>query len=129
MKNMKISNKAALFCLGGAGYVGLELLWRGWSHFTMFLAGGTCFLLLGSLERTRPRLPLPFRWVAGAGVITSIELLTGLLANRQYQIWDYRQMPFHFLGQICLPYCLLWIPVSAGAMGIYARLTSSGEKA
>jgi 2-isopropylmalate synthase len=53
---------------------------------------------------------------AGAGMITAVELGTGLLLNRQYQIWDYRSAPLNFLGQICLPYTLLWMPVAlAGA--------------
>ena len=105
----------------------LELLWRGWTHGSMFLAGGSCFLLLGKLNRTEPRLPLFWRGVAGAGVITSVELLTGLLANRDYSVWDYRQMPGNFHGQICLPFCLAWIPVSIGAMVLYERLDAMGK--
>lgn len=116
---MGFVNKTALFSLGGTAYVGLELLWRGRSHSSMFLAGGACFLLLGGLNRARPRLPLPARCVVGAGVITCVELLTGLLANRDYRVWDYRDMPFNFHGQICLPYTLLWIPVSLAAMLLY----------
>jgi hypothetical protein len=101
-----------LFCVGGLGYTGLELLWRGWTHSTMFLAGGTCFLLLGTLKRQPPWV----KAVAGAGMITAVELGTGLLVNRQYQIWDYRSAPLNFLGQICLPYTLLWMPLAlAGA--------------
>ena len=85
----------------------------------MFLAGGTCFLLLGKLNKTQPRLTLPLRALAGAMIITSVELLAGLLANRNYQVWDYRRMPMNFYGQVCLPYSLLWIPVSLGAMALY----------
>ena len=106
--------------LGGAAYVGLELLWRGRSHISMFLAGGTCFLLLGRLNRTP--LPLPARAVAGAGIVTAVELAAGLLANRDYAVWDYRGLPMNFLGQICLPYTLLWIPVSALGMVLYGAL-------
>jgi uncharacterized membrane protein len=109
-----------MFLLGGAGYVGLEYLWRGRSHISMFLAGGTCFLLLGRLNRTG--LPLPLRAVAGAGIVTMVELAAGLLANRDYAVWDYRGMPMNFLGQICLPYSLLWIPVSLAAIWLYDRL-------
>jgi len=108
-----------LFLIGGAGYVGLELLWRGRSHVSMFLAGGTCFLLLGKLNRCRPRLPLLLRGALGAVTITSVELLAGLLANRDYSVWDYRSMPLNFHGQICLPFSLLWIPVSLGGMLLY----------
>ncbi len=117
---MRITKTAGLFCLGGTGYVSLELLWRRRSHISMFLAGGTCFLLLGQLQKTK--LPLPVRVLAGAGTITAVELLAGLIANRQYQVWDYRDLPLNFLGQICLPYCLLWIPVSLGGMALYGLL-------
>ena len=48
---MKYTKYPILFCAGGMGYLGLELLWRGWTHSTMFFAGGTCFLLLGRLFR------------------------------------------------------------------------------
>lgn len=119
---MNFLKKTALFSLGGLGYVGLELLWRGWSHYSMFLAGGTCFLLLGGLDRAKPRLPFPARTLAGAGVITTVELGAGLLFNRTYQVWDYRALPLNFHGQICVPFSLLWLPVSAGAMGLYGIL-------
>ena len=117
---MRYWKALALFSLGGAAYVGLELLWRGRSHGSMFLAGGSCFLLLGRLRKA----PLPWlaRAVSGAAVITGIELLTGLIFNRDHKVWDYRQMPMQFLGQICLPYSLLWAPLSLGAMELYQLL-------
>ena len=115
---MNWKKNCALFVLGGAGYVGLELAWRSRSHFSMFLAGGVCFLLLGRLDR---RIPLPLRAVLGAGIITVVELAAGLLVNRGYAVWDYRDRYGNFLGQICPLYSLLWIPVSAGAQAIYHR--------
>ena len=83
----------------------------------MFLAGGTCFLLLGKLNslRTNPAI----KTLLGSAVITGVELTAGLLFNRDYSVWDYRQMPLSFLGQICLPFSLLWIPVGLGGMAIY----------
>ena len=77
-------------------------------------------MLLGKLNRSEPRLPLPLRGVMGSFVITSVELLTGLLANQDYSVWDYRHMPMNFHGQICLPFSVLWIPLSIGAMGLYS---------
>lgn len=114
---MKLVKPAALFSLGGSAYVGLELLYRGFSHVSMFAAGGVCFLLIGQL----PRLPLPkvVKPCLGAGIITSVELMTGLLVNRQYTVWDYRGQPGNFLGQICPLFTLLWIPVSAAALWLY----------
>lgn len=102
--------------------MGLELLWRGRSHGSMFFAGGSCFLLLGKLNNVKPQLPLPFRALVGAGIITMVELLIGLITNRNYEVWDYRTVPFNFYGQICLPFSLLWIPVSLGAMLLYDKI-------
>ena len=76
-----------LFLLGGSGYYALEYLWRGWSHISMFLAGGVCFLLLGRLNTLRPQLKLPLRGIVGAVLITLVELLAGFLVNRNYSVW------------------------------------------
>ena len=100
----------------------LELLWRGRSHGSMFLAGGLCFLLIGHLSRVRPPLPLPLRALAGAGIVTMVELGTGLAANRSYQVWDYRTQPGNLWGQICPMFTLLWIPVSLAAIALYNGL-------
>ena len=117
---MAVLYQVFLFLVGGSGYVGLEFLWRGRSHISMFLAGGVCFLLLGQLDRVR--LSPAMKCLLGAAVITVVELLAGLLANRDHKVWDYRQMPYNFMGQICLSYSLLWIPVSLGAMVLYRVL-------
>ena len=117
---MKYTKEMAFFALGGSVYVGLELLWRGRSHISMYGAGGLSFLLLGKLSQRS--LPLPLRAAAGAGVITAVELGTGLLVNRDYRVWDYRQKKGNFLGQICPEYCALWMPMSLGAMEAYRWL-------
>ena len=120
VKEMAIFYQALLFLVGGSGYVGMELLWRGRSHISMFLAGGICFLILGTIDRAK--LSPWAKCLLGAAVITAVELLIGLLANRDYRVWDYRRMPCNFLGQICLSYSLLWVPVSFGAMLLYRLL-------
>lgn len=125
---MKIWKKAVLFYLGGTAYMTLELLWRGRSHGSMFLAGGICFLLIGHLGEVEPRLSRPVRAFAGAGIVTMVELGVGLLVNRQYQVWDYRTQPWNFLGQICPAFTLLWIPVSLMAIVLYDWLDSGLER-
>lgn len=119
---MKIWKNALLWYLGGMSYVALELLWRGRTHSSMFALGGICFLLIGKLGRLKPPLPLPLRAVTAAGMVTMLELGCGLLVNRDYAVWDYRDAPFNFHGQICLPYSLLWIPVCLLAFWLYERL-------
>ena len=113
---MKIWKCAVLWYLGGMSYVALELLWRGWSHGSMFVVGGVCFLLLGNVERLR--LPLAVKMMAGACLVTGLELLTGLVVNLGLgmDVWDYSGLPCNLLGQICLPYLLLWNPVALGGM-------------
>ena len=115
--------KSILFGIGGGGYVALELLYRGRSHISMFAAGGVCFLLIGQLDRLR--LAWPVKMVCSAGIITCVEFLTGLLVNRNYQVWDYRDQPGNLMGQICPRFMLLWIPLSLLAMVLY-RWVSKG---
>lgn len=116
---MKFLRKCILFYLGGFAYMTLEFLWRGRSHGSMFLLGGTCFWLLGKLYRGFQRIYLPVKMLLGAAVVTALELFTGLLVNRNYTVWDYRKLPFQFRGQISLVYSLLWVPVSLAAMLLY----------
>ena len=117
---MKILKKLAIFAAGGSVYVGLELLWRGRSHGSMFVAGGLCLLLVGPLGQKRGNFLL--RLLMGMGIITAVELGTGLVVNRDYRVWDYRQMPGNLWGQVCPQFCLLWLPLAALAMGIYGKM-------
>ena len=125
---MKIWKQTVLFYLGGCAYMGLELLWRGRSHGSMFVAGGLCFLLIGQLNYVRPRLKLPLRAVAGAGIVTMVELAIGLLCNRNFEVWDYRDQAGNFLGQICPVFTALWIPVSLMALGLHKLLTDRMDR-
>ena len=88
----------------------------------MFLAGGICLLLIGQLEEYKTPKPLFLRVLAGAGIITAVELASGLLVNRDYRVWDYRGCWGNVLGQICPGYSLLWIPVSGAALCLHALL-------
>ena len=124
---MKLRKMGLFFLLGGGIYVMLELLWRGRSHISMFFAGGISMALIGKLEETEPKLPLPWRILTGAGIITMVELGMGLLVNRQFTVWDYREQPGNFLGQICPAFCLLWLPLSAAAGMLCRRLSRMGR--
>ncbi len=124
---MRIWRKCVLFYLGGTAYMILEFLWRGRSHGSMFVLGGLCFLLVGALNRCL-KIPLAFQLILSAVLITGLELITGLAVNRDYTVWDYRGMPYHYLGQVCLNYSLLWIPVSMAAILLYRWIESKLKK-
>ena len=119
---MRFWKACVMFYLGGGAYMALEFLWRGRSHGSMFLLGGLCFLLIGKLSSWLAKVPLAVQLLLFSAMITFLELLTGLAVNGSYGVWDYRSVPYNFLGQICLPFTLLWIPVSFGARELY-RLT------
>jgi uncharacterized membrane protein len=117
---MRFWKKTLLFYLGGMIYTGIELLWRGRSHWSMFLLGGTCFLGLGQVRKLPIRPTL--RILLAALMVTVLELATGLAVNREYRVWDYRRMPLNFRGQICLPFFFLWMPLCMVGMWVYGWL-------
>ena len=101
--------------IGGAAYYVLELTWRGHSHWTMAVLGGILFVLLGDIaRRLGGNVPLWAQGMLGAALVTEAELSAGIWLNLIWRldIWDYSRVPFNLLGQICLPYTLLWLPVS-----------------
>lgn len=112
----KLLNKyITLFDVGGVLYILIELLWRGKSHWSMFLLGGACFVCLGLINEVLPwEMLLWQQMLIGACIITVLEFLTGCVVNLWlgWGVWDYSGMPGNILGQICPQYMLLWLPVS-----------------
>lgn len=109
-----------LFLIGGRLYTWIEILWRGWTHWTMFFLGGGCFVIMGLLnEHFFPwHMSLFWQAVISACIITMMEFIVGCIVNLwlDWQVWDYSGLPFNLLGQICLYYFLLWIPISAAGI-------------
>ena len=109
--------EALLFLAGGRLYTWIELLWRGRTHWTMFLLGGLCFVIMGLLNE----YAIPWHWcflrqvLVSACAITVCEFCTGCVVNLWlgWQVWDYSDLQLNLYGQICLYYFLLWIPLSA----------------
>ena len=101
--------------VGGVLYVLIELVWRGWSHWTMFILGGICFIYLGLINEILSwNTPLWQQILIGTAGITVLEFCTGCIVNLWFGwgVWDYSGMPGTILGQICPQYMLLWLPVS-----------------
>lgn len=105
------------FLIGGAGYPLLELLYRRRTHPAMALAGGLSLCALQSLHRRFSRRPLWQTALLGGLCVTGIEYAIGRAFNRQHQIWDYRNQPCQYRGQICLPFFAVWCGLSAVVLG------------
>lgn len=107
-----MANNIIMFLFGGITYGLIEVIWRGHTHWSMAVAGGICFLLIGRLNLwLRGKVSYLTRCIFGAIAVTAVELAAGVILNLWLGlgVWDYSAMPFNLWGQICLPYFLLWV--------------------
>ncbi|MCL1807930.1 MAG: putative ABC transporter permease [Oscillospiraceae bacterium] len=117
----KASFIAAQFTLGGLAYCGIEVVYRGYTHRTMLVAGGICVVLLCLLARSQ--IGLIAGAVAGGLLITVVEFSIGTVANlwMGWEVWDYSFQPFNLWGQVCLGYTLAWCALG-GLVILFARI-------
>lgn len=134
MKRLKVCLKLlVLAVIGGAIYVGIEMLWRGHSHPSMFILGGLCFVSIGLINELFP-LELGIVWQAliGGTMVTCLEFITGVIVNiwLKLGVWDYSGLPLNILGQVCLPFHFAWVGLSVVAIVFddYLRYWFFGEE-
>ena len=105
-----IKKYSLLFIIGAVGYAAIEVIWRGRTHWSMMIAGGLCFVIFSLVAGwLRGRSILIKSAVCAIGV-TAVEFIFGVIFNLWLGlgVWDYSSMPMNILGQICLPFTLLW---------------------
>ena len=115
MKKSKIKKYEFLFFVGATIYVVIEKLYRGYSHWTMFLLGGICFIALGLINEVLPwDMPLLLQMFIGGMIITVLEFITGCIVNLWlgWNVWDYSELPFNLWGQISLCSSIVWVGLS-----------------
>ena len=108
-----------LFIIGGIIYILIELGFRGHTALSMFFLGGLCFVLIGLINEVIPwNMGIVWQGIIGSGIVTSLELVSGLILNvyLKLNIWDYSNLPFNFMGQICLYFSIAWIFLSLVAI-------------
>lgn len=109
-----------LWVLGGSLYYTIEMVFRGFSHWSMFVLGGVCFLFFGAQGMAvRWRDPLWLQVLRCSIFVTACEFITGIIVNKWFQwyVWDYSDQPFNILGQICLPFAIIFSGLCA--VGIF----------
>lgn len=103
-----------IFIIFGISYFTLEILYRGYSHWTMILLGGIVSVLIGLINEITPNMRMWKQMFLGTILITVFEFILGYILNIKLGlgIWDYSNIPFNIMGQICLPFSFLWFVLS-----------------
>lgn len=111
----KIMEYSGVFAAGGIIYVLIELLFRGYSHWTMFIVGGFAVVCLYLISAMGERMWK--KWIMDTAAILAIEFVSGIIINiiLGWRVWDYSTHPYNLYGQICLPFALCWLGLSIPA--------------
>lgn len=115
---------ALIFSIGAFGYGLIEVLWRGYTHWSMLCAGGLSLLGLSAIADKMRRAGRLLKAVAGSALITGIEFLFGVVFNLilKKNVWDYSERPFNIRGQVCALYSFFWMLLSFVAVPLAGRL-------
>lgn len=109
--------------IGGFGYCLIEIIWRGRTHYSMFFAGA---IVLSSFYFISKNFNLAFweKCIIGMLIITGIELVFGVVFNliMKENVWDYSNVPLNFLGQICVPFSIIWFAMSGIAFKVIEKI-------
>lgn len=99
-----------LFMFGGILYSLIEILFRGFTHWTMTITGGLCLVVLYRHFTENPYESMAVKCLFGTMVITAFELVVGCIVNLllHWNVWDYSSHAMNFMGQICLMFSVLW---------------------
>lgn len=110
----KLLKYLCLFMIGGLIYYTSEVLWRGYSHWTMFVLGGLCFIFSGE-QNEYVSWDYPFwKQVLRTEIFVLVaEFITGCIVNLWlgWDVWDYSNLPLNILGQTCPQFALLFLPL------------------
>lgn len=108
-----------LFWFGGSTYATLEVLWRGYSHWTMVLLAGTVFVVIGLLNEIWTwNTHFLIQATVATFIATVAEFICGAIVNvfLGWNVWDYSDLPGNFMGQICPQFTVLWFFISVIAI-------------
>lgn len=130
----KTKNSMMLFSIGAVGYGLLEVLWRGYTHWSMLGAGGICFVFFAKIGEKIKSGGIILKAIIGSGFITAIELIFGIIFNiiLKKNVWDYSKLPLNLGGQVCALYSFIWAILSIifipFAVFVNKRLKQGREK-
>lgn len=129
----ELFKQVIIFLAGGFIYGAIEILFRGYTHPSMFITGGLCLVWVGGLNSFfEKRISVPVQMILGSIIITAAEFLCGLIVNIGFgmDVWDYSGIPFNIMGQVCLLFLCFWFAISLPAIFIedFIRCRMFGEE-
>lgn len=106
----KLKEYLIVFSFGGVIYSLIEVIFRGFTHWTMTITGGAALLIIYITNIKIKTRSLIVRCLAGSAIITALEFIVGCIVNRGFhmQVWDYSEEKYNVLGQICPLFSVLW---------------------
>ncbi len=98
-----------VYIIGGVSYSLIEIFFRGYTHWSMIITGGVCFLLFYIMNFSL-NIGIIGKCFLASFIITSLELIVGYFVNIVFNlnVWSYSGLPFNYLGQVCLLYSGIW---------------------
>lgn len=118
-KILNFFNYLLIWLVGGFIYYMIEIFYRGYSHSSMFIVGGFCLVLIGLInEHYSWDMYFELQVLIGDCIVLLLEFCSGLIVNvwLGLNVWDYSDMKFNVLGQVCPQFALLWLPIIAVAI-------------
>ena len=114
-----------IFLFGGILYSLTEILFRGYTHWSMTLTGGICFLIIYIRFTEKADESLLMKCFYSALVITVAEFVTGCVLNLwlKWGIWDYSGHSLNICGQICPLFTAMWFAIGVPANWLCGALS------
>lgn len=111
----EILKDSVVYITGAVMYMGIEILFRGYTYLLMGLVGGLAFLLIGQIN-TKRNIGLLWQGLIGSAIVTFLELTVGsTLLTKGIRMWDYSGQWLNYKGLICPLFSLFWFFLSIAA--------------
>ncbi|MGI5971915.1 MAG: putative ABC transporter permease [Oscillospiraceae bacterium] len=125
---------AFIFFIGGALYGLMEVVFRGYTHWTMVLTGGACLLCFYLVDGKYPNMGMLGKCICSCGIITGFEFVVGCIVNLWLGlgVWSYSMHALNLLGQVCPMFSAFWfligIPATYVCRFLRGKLSAAEEQ-
>lgn len=121
---VKLKEYFIVFGFGGFLYSLVELIFRGRTHWTMFITGAAVFCCLYYVFNRLYNENIFKNALLGSVLITTAEFAVGCAVNLglHMKVWDYSGKTLNLYGQICPAFSIGWFALSIPVFYLAAAL-------